>query len=149
MTDVLTVWLGPDQVGHIERDGPEIRYIPEVDAPLSVASDGRVPWSPDLTRNWFDGLLPEEGRRARLAGRFGLRPEDTFGLLREVGWECAGAVAVLPEGREPTDGTYRLVSPTELGEHLDALPSIADLPDSEDPYVAGGRTGQALGRARR
>lgn len=144
MTDVLAVWLGPDRVGHIEQDGTEIRYIPQADAPLSVASDGPAPWSPDLTRNWFDGLLPEEGRRARLAGRFGLRPEDTFGLLREVGWECAGAVAVLPEGREPADGRYRPVSPSELGEHLDALPSIADLPDSEVRMSLGGAQDKLL-----
>jgi serine/threonine-protein kinase HipA len=73
-----------------------------------------------------------------------LRPEDTFGLLREVGWECAGAVAILPEGREPADGRYRPVSPTELGARLDSLPSIADLPDSEVRMSLGGAQDKLL-----
>ena len=144
MTDRLAVWLGGNRVGAIERAGDTIRYLPAVDAPLSVASAGLAPWSPELTRNWFDGLLPEEGRRTRLAARFGLRPEDTFGLLREVGWECAGAVAVLPEERTPGPGSYRPVRNRELGKILDALPSIAELPDEAVRMSLGGAKDKLL-----
>jgi serine/threonine-protein kinase HipA len=139
MSELLAVWLDGRRVGAIEQDrNRDIRYVPERDAPLSVAAAGLSPWSTDLTLNWFDGLLPEEGRRARLAARLGLRTEDTFGLLAQVGWECAGAVAVLPEGVDPQDGTYRKVSDAVVGEHLDVLPSLADTPDSEIRMSLGG-----------
>ena len=138
-TDLLAVWLHGSRVGSIEQGRDrEFRYVPDQDAPLSVAASGRAPWSPELTRNWFDGLLPEEGRRARLAARFGLRAEDTFGLLAQVGWECAGAVAVLPEGAHPSDGRYDLVSDSSIGEQLDGLPSLAEIPDSEIRMSLGG-----------
>lgn len=131
MSDRLAVWLGGSRIGTLERTSPgELRYVPDVAASLSVAADGIAPWSRDLTRNWFDGLLPEEGRRARVANRFGLRPEDTFGLLEQIGWECAGAVAVMPEGRIPAQGEYHAVSDQQIAERLDALPVIIE-PDDE------------------
>jgi serine/threonine-protein kinase HipA len=144
VSERLAVWLGRHRVGALERSGATIRYVPEIDAPLSVAASGSEPWSPELTRNWFDGLLPEESRRSRLASRFDLRPEDTFGLLREVGWECAGAVAVLPDDRIPATGTYRGVTDDELGDLLDALPSIAEIPDAEIRMSLGGAQDKLL-----
>ena len=139
MTHRLAVWLDGEVVGHIERDrSNDIRYLPSANASLSVAAPDDLPWSPALTQNWFDGLLPEEGRRGRVAARFGLRTEDTFGLLEQIGWECAGAVAVLPEGRDPAVGTYEHVSESQLGEYLDALPSLGDVSDSEIRMSLGG-----------
>jgi serine/threonine-protein kinase HipA len=138
-TDLLAVWLHGRRVGSLGQGRDrEIRYVPVQDAPLSVAASGLAPWSPDLTRNWFDGLLPEEGRRARLAARLGLRPEDTFGLLAQVGWECAGAVAVVPDGVHPSEGRYEIVSDSTIGERLDGLPSLAEIPDSEIRMSLGG-----------
>ena len=99
------------RVGTLEKTGSgDLLYAPGVDVPLTVAASGLATWSPQLTRNWFDGLLPEGDRRVRLAARFGLRSEDTFGLLAEIGWECAGAVAVLPDGRSPTSGRYEPIA---------------------------------------
>src|ERR1035437_5049743 len=132
-TDHLTVWLHGRRVGSLEQGRDrEIRYVPGQGAPLSVAASGLAPWSPDLTQNWFDGLLPEEGRRARLSARFGLRTEDTFGLLAQVGWGCAGAVAVLPVGGRPSEGKSALVSDSTIGEQLDGLPpSCSPMVESE------------------
>src|SRR5450759_4891492 len=102
MTSALAVWLSDRRVGTLEKTASgDLLYTPGVDVPLTVAVSGVATWSAQLTRNWFDGLLPEGDRRTRLAARFGLRSEDTFGLLAEIGWECAGAVAVLPEDRSP------------------------------------------------
>ena len=125
MTSTLAVWLSDRRVGTLERTaGGDLVYSPGIDSPLTVAASGLAAWSPQLTRNWFDGLLPEGDRRVRLAARFGLRSEDTFGLLGEIGWECAGAVAVLPEGRSPTLGRYEQIDDASVAERLDALPSI-------------------------
>jgi len=131
MTSTLAVWMSDRRVGTLEKTAPgDLLYTPDVDVPLTVAASGLATWSQQLTRNWFDGLLPEGDRRVRLAARFGLRSEDTFGLLGEIGWECAGAVAVLPEGRSPASGSYQPIDDGGVAERLDALPSI-DL-DSDD-----------------
>lgn len=145
-TDSLGVWLFGRRAGTLERSSPsEIRYTPSLDEPLTVASSGLAPWPVELTRNWFDGLLPEGDRRTRVAARFGLRPEDTFGLLAEIGWECAGAVAVLPDGRSPADGTYQVIDDAGVGERLDDLPSraIHPYPETRTAGLArfGGRGG--------
>ena len=91
-----------------------------------------------------DGLLPEGDRRARLAARFGLRPEDTFGLLGEIGWECAGAVAVLPEGQSPASGRYEPIDDAGVAERLDALPSIDLDPDDAIRMSLGGAQDKLL-----
>jgi HipA-like protein len=41
---------------------------------------------------FFEGLLPEELVRQRLAARLRIDAGDVFGFLREIGRECAGAL---------------------------------------------------------
>ena len=50
---------------------------------------------------FFSNLLPDEGVRRRIAEIVGVTPEDTFGLLREIGGDCAGAIAFWPPGKRP------------------------------------------------
>ena len=145
MTSTLAVWLSDRRVGTLERTAAgDLVYTPGIDVPLTVAASGLTTWSPQLTRNWFDGLLPEGDRRVRLAARFGLRSEDTFGLLGEIGWECAGAVAVLPEGQSPTAGRYEPISDSGVAERLDALPSIDLDPDDAIRMSLGGAQDKLL-----
>jgi serine/threonine-protein kinase HipA len=145
MTSTLAVWLSDRRVGTLERTAAgDLVYSPEIDASLTVAASGLANWSPQLTRNWFDGLLPEGDRRVRLAARFGLRSEDTFGLLAEIGWECAGAVAVLPEGRSPSSGRYEPIDDAGVAERLDALPSIDLDPDDAIRMSLGGAQDKLL-----
>jgi serine/threonine-protein kinase HipA len=49
---------------------------------------------------FFDGLLPEGGARLRLARTFRLDETDVFGLLREIGRDCAGALSIVPAGTD-------------------------------------------------
>ncbi len=145
MTSTLAVWMSDRRVGTLERTAAgDLLYSPGIDAPLTVATSGLATWSSQLTRNWFDGLLPEGDRRTRLAARFGLRPEDTFGLLGEIGWECAGAVAVLPEGQSPTSGRYEPIADAGVAERLDALPSIDLDPDDAIRMSLGGAQDKLL-----
>jgi serine/threonine-protein kinase HipA len=133
------------RVGTLEKTAAgDLVYSPGIDSPLTVAASGLATWSPQLTRNWFDGLLPEGDRRTRLAARFGLRSEDTFGLLGEIGWECAGAVAVLPEGRSPTSGRYEPIDDAGVAARLDALPSIDLDPDDAIRMSLGGAQDKLL-----
>nr|BFF21215.1 hypothetical protein GCM10025730_47360 [Promicromonospora thailandica] len=70
---------------------------------LSLPITVRRVQGPHLER-YFDGLLPESPLRAQLEREHGLAPDDTFGLLRTLGAECAGAVQLLPPGRHHPPG---------------------------------------------
>ena len=124
MTDTLAVWLGADRVGDLVRDRQTLTFHRRPGtARLTVAPEGEEPaWSPAFTRAWFDGLLPEEERRSTAEVEHGVERGDTFGLLAAIGWECAGAVSVLPEGRLPASGWYQALTDDEVWERLDALP---------------------------
>lgn len=78
------------------------------------------------TRPFFEGLLPEGAVREQVARERGVSPENSFGLLAEIGAECAGAVVIVPEGERPapTDGSsIRWLSDDELAEALARLPA--------------------------
>jgi len=58
----------------------------------------REPYTTVDLMPFFEGLLPEELVRQRLAARLRLDVGDVFGFLREIGRECAGAFSIIPEG---------------------------------------------------
>ncbi len=124
MPERLAVTLNGATAGHLERTGRRsTRFVPDPGGPsLTVATIGAGPWMPELTRAWFEGLLPEGETRIRAAARFGVRPEDWFALLADIGWECAGAVSVHPEGSPTQPMGYQPLTDAEVGERLDALP---------------------------
>ena len=77
---------------------------------------------------FFSNLLPDESVRTRIAEILKLTPEDTFGLLRLIGGDCAGAVAFYEPGRSPSlpvQPIYRTLSETESA-HL--LTNLANRP---------------------
>lgn len=125
MNKDLVVWLGDDPVGDLARAGRrfQFRFTRRRDATrlLTVAADGAdAAWTPEFTRAWFDNLLPEETRRTAAEAEHGVERGDSFGLLAAIGWECAGAVSVLPDGRSPASGTYHALRDEEVWERLDA-----------------------------
>ncbi len=120
----LDVRLYDESVGTlvIKRSGA-LRYEPRDQSTLlSVGDRSGDDWSESFTRTWFEGLLPEGESRNRIAARFGVAPADTFALLEAIGWECAGAVMVVPDSYAPGHDCYRDLSDAEVGERLDALP---------------------------
>ncbi len=52
---------------------------------------------------FFSGLLPESGVRERLARYLGLSENNTFALLEAIGGDCAGALALYPVGKKPSN----------------------------------------------
>lgn len=66
---------------------------------LSVSLPVRAePYSQEHLLPFFDGLLPEEDVRRRIAQRLQVDAGDVFGLLRELGRDCAGAFSIVPDG---------------------------------------------------
>lgn len=83
--------------------------------PLSVS----MPLSQDtyldsIARPFFSGLLPDDIVRTRLAEYLGVSEKNPFALLAEIGGECAGAIALYPEGEKPPSGIS--VAPEILDE---------------------------------
>lgn len=52
-------------------------------------------------RAFFSGLLPDDIARHRLARYLGVSEKNPFSLLEAIGGECAGALALYPEGQIP------------------------------------------------
>lgn len=139
--DRLIVWLGDEPVGDLVRTrSNEIRFTRRGSpASLTIAPEGSAEtWTPSFTRAWFDGLLPEEARRTAAEAEYEVVRGDTFGLLAAIGWECAGAVSVLPEGLAPATGTYERLTDQEVWERLDALPRTMSGVDHEVRLSLGG-----------
>lgn len=147
MTDTLAVWLDVDRVGDLVRDRRTLTFQRRPGtARLTVGwgeGDERA-WSPAFTRAWFDGLLPEEERRSVAEVEHGVDRGDTFGLLAAIGWECAGAVSVLPEGRLPASGWYQALADDEVWARLDALPRPVAQIDHQVRLSLGGAQDKLL-----
>jgi serine/threonine-protein kinase HipA len=73
---------------------------------------------------FFGGLLPEDYNRELIARNLGVTAQNDYAMLREIGGECAGAVALLdPVADLPAQQrTYHPISLEELETILDALP---------------------------
>lgn len=131
--DRLAIWLYGIKVAVVERERRRMRLrhtrealesFPAGTPLLSVTiplSDRQFPNG--VVRTLLDGLLPEGQMRLTIAAELGLRADDTFGLARELGRDCAGALVIQPDeaptppaavtsGAEPLTGDelYRLVA---------------------------------------
>lgn len=103
----LAVWLYGVKVAVVERERRRMRlyYTPQAletfptGTPLlSVLiplNDRRFPNG--AVRTLLDGLLPEGQMRLTIAAELNLRADDTFGLARELGRDCAGALVIQPD----------------------------------------------------
>lgn len=92
------------------------------------------------TAAFFSGLLPDDGVRQRLARYLGISEKNTFGLLEEIGGECAGAVSVYPEGFSPNLSqveTYRILDESEADDILSSLDKRPLLAGEEDIRISG------------
>src|SRR5438132_9212919 len=134
----LDVYLAEDHVGKLYRPGSG-RLAFQYDDAIVETSTGELVLSASLpvqaarfknseTRPFFEGLLPEGAVRQQIAGERGVSEQNAFGLLAEIGAECAGAVVIVPEGEEPaptttTTSSIRWLSERELADTLANLPA--------------------------
>lgn len=129
----LDVYLCGKLAGMLLRDSNgtlTFRYLPDY-----IASDSATPISGTLPLGlepfgerdiaaFFSNLLPDEGVRRRISDFLHLSPDDTFGLLREIGGDCAGAVAFHEPPRKPTEPAspeFRELSESEAASLLQNL----------------------------
>jgi len=132
----LDVYLTGTHVGKLYRPGSG-RLAFQYDTAVAEETAGKLLLSASLpvqaarfrnsaTRPFFEGLLPEGPVREQVARERGVSVQNAFGLLAEIGAECAGAVVVVPEGQElaPSDtSAVRWLSDEELADALANLPA--------------------------
>ncbi|MGP9723337.1 type II toxin-antitoxin system HipA family toxin [Corynebacterium sp. AOP40-9SA-29] len=137
--DTLIVVTNGQVIGDIQRTGSKkmrLRYTSEGDpsfTPLSVTMPGpRGRYREALLGPWLDGLLPDRPEALRQwRRRFGMEGDtSTFGLLRHVGEDVAGAAQFIRPKRldEVLARTGELESLDEAGIADMARRAMADLP---------------------
>jgi serine/threonine-protein kinase HipA len=165
VADRLVVWLYDTPVAEL-RPGPEFRiqleWRPEgierwrLGSPvLSVGLPIGTPTGPRNMRalDFFENMLSEGPALAQMAALAGVRPVDTYGILRAFGRDCAGAIMVLPGGEQPggNGGSgYIPMTPSDLRRVISTL-DVAPLGAAPErgfrPSLAGFQRKALLGRA--
>lgn len=129
--ETLKVYLSGRLAGRLIRDDSKrLSFCYDADYLTSgnEAISATLPLSSDAYQErdimaFFSNLLPDEGVRCAIADILRLPFEDTFGLLKEIGGDCAGAIAFWAEGKErpPSDPKYRTLSEDEALKILTEL----------------------------
>ncbi len=89
-----------------------------------------------IVRPFLDGLLPEGDPRRAIADDLGLRADDTFGLIRALGRDCAGALVVQPEeDPPPPEATVLTADPLDEEELAQLVDRLRTVPLGVDPRV--------------
>lgn len=130
--DALNVFLNESQVGTLLQENGALsfkyalEYLQNKEAyPLSQnlpLTDGI--FHDPVVENFFSNLLPDERIRTTVAMILRVSPENTFGLLKHIGADCAGAVSFYPPGQTPQSArapVYRELSDAEACHILDNL----------------------------
>lgn len=119
----LSVWWGARVVGTLRRgDGGALwfRYAGSATSRDRISLSLPVDASQERLGTFFSNLLPDGDLRDRLARRLGVSPDDDFAMLAAVGGDCAGALALLPEGQKaPSSGGRKALSPSLLKRACD------------------------------
>jgi serine/threonine-protein kinase HipA len=114
----LPVHFSDRVVGELTHDRGRLglRYTSET--ALAIAQRlpvGADPFDDRACRSFVANLLPEGDWRGLLCRRLELPPGDDFGLLRQLGHDCAGAVTFEEPSREPAGGgAYTPLAEPEL-----------------------------------
>lgn len=87
--------------------------------PLSIRLPIQAePYTPQQTRNFFEGLLPEGFTRRSVAQWMQVDERDYLSILHGLGRECLGAICITADGEE-TAASYERIS-TQLVRELAA-----------------------------
>lgn len=109
MANKLDVYLNESLAGQLREEKGQLFFSydrtwheSERFIPLSVTMPRQSgEFTNEITRAFFDNLLPEGDIRAAIAKLKRVSEPNTFGLLEEIGGDCAGAISLWPEGERP------------------------------------------------
>jgi serine/threonine-protein kinase HipA len=143
MSEPLSIWLYDLEIATVELERRKLRLrytqpaldsfprgVPLLSSQLRL-SDESYPNA--AVRAFLDGLLPEGDPRRAIADDLGLRADDTFGLARALGRDCAGALVIQPHSEGPPPAatvlTAERLTESDVGElvaNLRSAPLGAD-----------------------
>lgn len=109
---------------HVDSHGfPELEYneswrLKGFDISVTLPRTQRKHSGPEV-RTFFENILPEGLIRRTLARRIGTDESNVFGLLRQIGRDCAGAFSI---GGQGNSGAYEELTTEELRQLLNELP---------------------------
>jgi serine/threonine-protein kinase HipA len=89
---------------------------------------------------FFSNLLPDEAVRVKIARYLGISAGNVFALLKRIGEDCAGAVALISPERESRiagGDEYKILSEAEAHEVLMSLPERPLNVGAEDFHISG------------
>ena len=111
------------RVGSIYGDTPDeafFLYDPEyvhkeIAQPVSISLPlQNEPFSPEQTKNFFEGLLPEGFTRKTVAQWMHADEGDYLSILSGLGRECLGALQVTEKGQSSEDPGYRVLTDDQV-----------------------------------
>jgi serine/threonine-protein kinase HipA len=130
---ILSVRMYGEHIGNLEQTPTgkmQFTYAPNAKYELSIGMPTQEQAYDEIrTEAYFGGLLPEgELARKKIGQRFGVNHNNSFALLKAIGYDCAGAVSLhsIAEKQKmlitdfPLKG--RIFLANELDKHIQDLP---------------------------
>lgn len=123
----LGVYWEGEQVGRLERVDERSREyaFSYTEAPRAISLSlplDQSRFSPAESRPFFEALLPEGAVREQVASQLKLAASDSFGLLAELGRDCAGALQIVEAKRMSDPPSVRWLEDDELNTLVEELP---------------------------
>ncbi len=123
----LGVYWDGEEVGRLERSDERSReyvfHYTRTSRPISLALPvSQQSFSSAASRPFFEALLPEGTVREQIARQLKLAASDSFGLLAELGRDCAGALQILDAERMCEAPSIRWLETRELDTLIEELP---------------------------
>ena len=146
--EYLDVYLHDRKVGTLSSDKGKMEFsysaeyilLPDAEPLAFTLPLSETPYSSGSVVSFFSNLLPDESVRVRIAEILGVSPENIFGLLKEIGEDCAGAVALFSPERRPASVTEPIFKPLSEDDAHNILANLADRPlnvGAEDFHISG------------
>jgi serine/threonine-protein kinase HipA len=123
----LGVYWDKVRIGELELTGERtreyrFRYV-QTERPISLSLPVRIEaFTPAESRPFFEALLPEGTVREQIAAALKLVASDSYGLLAELGRDCAGALQIIERKRLSDVPDVRWLQPAELDVLIHELP---------------------------
>lgn len=128
----LSIRMFGEPIGILEQtlEGKKIfTYNHTAVMPISVSMPIREKsYGEQQCEAFFGGLLPESEIAKQMIGKkYGISPNNSFALLKAIGYDCAGAISchaidepIIPQFSVPLTG--KIITEDELYEHIIELP---------------------------
>jgi serine/threonine-protein kinase HipA len=124
----LTVYWDGRPVGRLTRPTERTREYEyeytDSTRPLSLSlPTDRVRFTSAESRPFFEALLPEGTVRDQIAAQLKLASGDSYGLLAELGRDCAGAIQIMEAKRMSEPPDVRWLDSAQMDELIARLPT--------------------------